>query len=364
MKTRILQQKKSSKKYSKLIKKNKKRSLLKNKGHVGGANVVAKPWISNRVQTIIAGLDTMEKIVELNETDYNNMLKPIVDKLNCEIKQFNKYPIPSIKTKLDAHIKVLKEKDKFIKFINNSSNKKLHQDITGINPNELPFPSFEIYNEKLHQDITGINPNKLPFPSFEINNEKLHQDITGINPNEINIKTVNDKFIQFYYKGTLFEITPSILSVPELQFFIDNNKITKISENYFRIKNKDTITLKLYETYNTQLNKFKTVYEDESTFTPYETHLMFFKRKDNKSINFGIKVKISIDDSKDILLEDILLENISWLKIICNDLNKDYVSLKTSPVSQVSKLLPKYMQQSNLSNLDYILSLSQEQKKL
>jgi hypothetical protein len=319
MKTRILKRKHNSKKYSKLIKKNKKRSLLKNKGQVGGAGFSFRgPLKSLKVGPRIMPLHL--NILKPNE--YSPILKTIVTQINLLktelISKKTIYMPPFIQHKIQFYFNDLEVKQKYINFMN---------DLDTICPS---------LDTRYIKELLG----KLPLPegSFKIFN-------------------ASNTLIQVYYKGLTIDIKPSLLSVPEMQFFIDNKRNIHILEqtgqyeNCFRINNHETITLK-DDANSKSDNRFKSIYEDETTFTPYEKHLTCFKnRTDDKYHTFGIKVKNIGNNS-----EDILIENLSWVQNICDDLNEGRLKKQNN----VTRLLPQYMKQSNL---DYFFTLSQEQKK-
>ena len=121
----------------------------------------------------------------------------------------------------------------------------------------------------------------------------------------IKIKNNND-IIQLKYKGVIFTIQPKPLSVPEFQFFIDN-KDEKLSIN------QNTLCITMGEEYGRVDKTFIKVYEDETTPTNYEENLFCFKN--------DCKTFFSVVNRLDNKQQDVIVEDILWLKHICEDLN-------------------------------------------
>ena len=144
---------------------------------------------------------------------------------------------------------------------------------------------------------------------------------------------VTSSFVQlryFYEKGKIplyFTINTSDLSVDILQYFLNNNKLRITDDNYISI-DENTINLKGYKTAGQKrtggghedTNKFIDIYEDETTdMISYEDSL--------KNLGYG-KVKHDVGHIFEIKLKNLqnnldykLVEDVSWLKEITNDLN-------------------------------------------
>ena len=179
---------------------------------------------------------------------------------------------------------------------------------------------------------------------------------------------VTSSFVQlrYYYKSgeipLYFTINTSDLSVDTLQYFINNNKLSitnnKLSitdDNYISI-DENTINIKGYKTAGQKrtggghedTNIFIDVYEDKTTdMISYEENL--------KKLGYG-KVKHDVGHIFEINLKNLennldykLVEDVSWLKEITNDLNDLNVSNFES-----------YNRYKKQTNLEYFL----EQVKL
>jgi hypothetical protein len=173
-------------------------------------------------------------------------------------------------------------------------------------PNEIKFLDklHEIMESKLHE-----KPITMTEPTCKLLETQLDKQFTpqsNSKDNTIEIIKNNNDIIQLKYKGFIFTIQPKPLSVPEFQFFIDN-------QNEFLSINQNTVCITLGEEYGRVDKTFIKVYEDNSTPTNYEENLFCFK---NNCKTFFIVVK-RLDNTQ----EDVIVEDILWLKHICEDLN-------------------------------------------
>jgi len=173
------------------------------------------------------------------------------------------------------------------------------------------------------------------------NKSKIESEIESLNfkmrLKNFELFEVTSSFVQlryFYEEGKVplyFTINTSDLSVDTLQYFINNNKLRITDDNYISI-DENTINIKGYKTAgqkrtgggNEESNKFLDVYEDETMdMISYEESLENLgcsNKENNKENNKGHIFEINLKNLKNDKVCK-LVEDVSWLKEITNDLN-------------------------------------------